>query len=193
VLNAATSTTTFAPTPNPAQLGQTVALKATVTASAGTPTGTVTFSIDGSTIGSATVTSGVASLTVPTAGLPTGTYAVVATYSGNSTIKGSSQTTNIVLQAAKSTVVVSGSPNPVTPGTTLTLKATVSGIDGTPTGTVTFYFGTLNLGSATLSGGAGSITLPTTGLPAGSYTITADYGGSSTYTTGSGSTSISVK
>ncbi len=67
-------------------------------------------------------------------------------------------------------------------GQQVTLSATVtaeSGSSGTPTGSVTFYDGTLNLGTVPLSGG--SATLPFSDLPVGTDAITAEYSGDSVF------------
>jgi hypothetical protein len=76
---------------------------------------------------------------------------------------------------------VSCSPNPATAGEQATCVATVSSQGGaTPTGSVSFSgFGGVSMGSVTLVGGAGSVTVTTqaTGgpLPVGSDVVTADY------------------
>ena len=60
-----------------------------------------------------------------------------------------------------------------TTGRQATLAATING--NSPTGTISFYAGSTLLGTATLSGGTGSIT---TALPnAGAYTVTLVYSG----------------
>ena len=60
----------------------------------------------------------------------------------------------------------------------MTLYAKVSTASGTPSGTVTFYNGTQDLGSATLNT-SGAATLTTFTLPVGTDSLTATYGGSS--------------
>jgi hypothetical protein len=76
---------------------------------------------------------------------------------------------------------VSCSPNPATTGEQATCVAKVSTQGGaTPTGSVSFSgFGGVSMGSVTLVGGAGSVTVTTqaTGgpLPVGSDVVTADY------------------
>ncbi|HVJ07236.1 MAG TPA: Ig-like domain-containing protein [Acidisarcina sp.] len=66
-------------------------------------------------------------------------------------------------------------------GSTVTLSATVTPASGstTPTGTVNFYTGTTLLGSAQLSNGVA--VLSTTALPVGTDSLTAQYGGSSSF------------
>ena len=87
-------------------------------------------------------------------------------------------------KAATTTSIVS-SKNPSTYKTSVTFTATVkSTTTGTPTGTVTFKNGGSTLGTGTLSGG--KATFKTSSLPVGTYSITAVYGGSTSY---NGSTS----
>ncbi len=74
-------------------------------------------------------------------------------------------------------------------GQQVTLTATVSpapGVSGTPTGSVTFYDGATDLGTASLIGN--TATLPVTNLPVGTDGITASYGGDSQFGTSASST-----
>jgi FtsP/CotA-like multicopper oxidase with cupredoxin domain len=87
-----------------------------------------------------------------------------------------------------STTKLTASASAIAPGATETFTATVTGGSGTPTGSVTFSNGSTSLGSATLNS-SGVATFSTTSLPAGTNSITAVYGGDSTY---SGSTSSAV-
>lgn len=82
------------------------------------------------------------------------------------------------------TTVVSGF-TPTTYGQSVTFTATVS--SASATGTVTFYDGPTTLGSAAIS--SGTAIFSTTALGAGSHSITASYGGDSSY---SGSTSPAI-
>ena len=67
---------------------------------------------------------------------------------------------------------------------TATVKAASPG-SGTPTGTVTFYDGTTDLGNGTLS--AGTATFSTTFVVVGSHSITAVYSGDTNFTTSTSS------
>ncbi len=90
--------------------------------------------------------------------------------------------------APSSTTVLVSSPNPSAVGQSVTFTATVTGPSGNttePTGLVSFFDGTITLGSGTLNG-SGVATYSTSELPAGSNSITAAYGGDSNF---SGSTS----
>jgi hypothetical protein len=74
----------------------------------------------------------------------------------------------------------------------VTLKATVAAIySGTPTGSVTFWYGNSNLGTGTLSGGVA--TLVTSALPSGTLTLKATYSGPYYFITSSGTASLLVK
>jgi hypothetical protein len=75
------------------------------------------------------------------------------------------------------TAALAASTTTTTTGTSVTLTATVA--PSAATGTVTFYDGTTSLGTGTLS--SGKATLSTSFSTAGTHSITAVYGGSSTY------------
>ena len=96
---------------NPSTLGQNVTLTATVTSSAGTPSGSVTF-YDGSTVlGSGNLSAGVASLS--TTGLSVGTHALTAVYSGSTSYAGStSAMVNEVVNPLTTTTTLQASPAP---------------------------------------------------------------------------------
>jgi uncharacterized repeat protein (TIGR03803 family) len=80
-------------TPNPVFLGNPVAITATVSSAAGTPTGSVTF-LDGTTaLGTFPLSGGVATLTTST--LTFGTHNITAVYSGDSTF--AMQTSSILV------------------------------------------------------------------------------------------------
>ncbi len=86
------------------------------------------------------------------------------------------------------------SPNPATTIDNITVDITVSGSDGTPTGTVTLTGGSYNSGAQTLSnGGSYTFTVPCGDLPIGTNdTLTANYSGNSTYATATNSATITV-
>jgi large repetitive protein len=104
VVDKASTTTTLLGAPNPANVGQTIALTATVTAvspGAGTPTGTVTFSEGAATLGTGTVSSGVATLNIST--LSAGGHTIIASYGGDPNFIASASAgfaQNVILPAA---------------------------------------------------------------------------------------------
>jgi hypothetical protein len=178
------TTTALVSSANPGLFGQSVTFMATVTANApgsGMPTGTVIF-LDGSTtLGTGTLNGGVASFS--TSSLATGTHSITASYGASSSYAGSTSAVLSESIVIATTTTLSSSINPSTFGQSVTFTATVKASSGTttPTGTVTFLDGNTTLGSATLSNG--KATFKTSTLAAGSHTITASYGGSSTFGT----------
>src|SRR5208282_2656678 len=167
--------TTLTSSLNPSNYGQTVMFTAAVTASAGTPTGTVIFYDSSAAIGSATLAGGSASISVSS--LAAGSQPITAAYQGSGGFAPSTSAvlTQVVNGVATATTITS-SPDPSSYGQTVTFTAAVTSSAGTPTGTVIFYDSSAEIGSATLSGGSASISVSS--LTAGSQPITAAYQGS---------------
>jgi uncharacterized repeat protein (TIGR03803 family) len=193
------STTTLTASPNPATVGQKVTLKATVTGSGSTPTGTIDYSVDSITFGSASLSSGVASFAATSNGIAPGVYPVVATYAGSSSYNGSaSKALNVTLNKAPTSTTLTASPTSVTPPADVTLTATVkrstSGATGDPTGSVTFSVGSVTIATVKLSAGVATLKASSAGQAAGSYPITAKYSGDpSDNSSTSSAVSVTVK
>jgi hypothetical protein len=82
------------------------------------------------------------------------------------------------------TTALTAAPDPVTPGATVKLTATVtkSGGSGTPTGTVSFLLGSMVLTTMPVpANGIVSFTASTSGIPNGDYNVTAAYNGDDTF------------
>ncbi len=206
--SALTTTTTL--TANPASIATTAStvLTATVKAASGTkaPAGTATFSLAGTTLGSANLvasgTSGIASFTLSGSKLLIGTNTITVVYAGSASFTGSSAMTNVTVTAPTGSVVttVSVSANPVTVSATgsTVITATVRPASGTvaPTGTVTFTSGnsTLGTGSLTASGASAVATLTVHGnqLASGLNTIKASYSGSTAFSASSGTVGVTL-
>jgi hypothetical protein len=185
------TTTAIAITPDTVGYGQTAALKATVTATSGTASGgLVTFKASGVTLGTCTIASGTCTFSASTLGQPLGTYAVTGTYAGTTGFNGStSPVVDATLEKSTTTTTLVITPSEITPPANATLTATVarpSGYAGHPGGTVKFYYGSEEIGSATVTNGVATLTHSSSGLPSGNYTITADYTGDSDDDTSSG-------
>ena len=196
----ANSTTTLVATPNPATVGQSVSLKATVTGSDGTPTGTVSYAVEGLELGSATLNSGAATLTASSNGQVPGKYPVIATYAGSSTYDSSKSAADpVTLNQAPTETTLKVSPTTVTPPGDATLTAAVtrstSGAKGTPTGSVTFYAdGSRALATVKMVDGVATLTASSKGIAAGKYTITAKYlGDGSDVTSTSAGVAVTVE
>ncbi len=187
---------------NPAVPGFKVNFTATISSTtAGTFTGTVTFFDGGTQIGTGAVSmdgqTGVAFFSTTT--LSAGNHTITAQYGGDANYSGS--TSPAVIQSisngalAVTTTSLASSLNPSTVGVSVTFTATVvptapSGSKpgaiadvtaATPTGSVTFKDGATTIGTGTLS--AGVATFSTAVLAQGTHSITAVYGGDTTYAT----------
>ncbi|MGA8763440.1 MAG: Ig-like domain-containing protein [Candidatus Sulfotelmatobacter sp.] len=87
VVNQAATTTVLTSQPNPSTAGQSVTLTATVTATPGVPTGTVTFKSGSRLLGRATLTNGVATLN--TVFSKPGSLSLTASYAGTANYQSS--------------------------------------------------------------------------------------------------------
>ncbi len=152
------------------------------------PSGTITFYNGPTSLGSATLASGAATITIST--LPVGTNSITAAYSGATSFNASSSgTVSVTVKSAvvSTSTTLHASASTVTQNSPVTLTATVSQASGTttPTGTVTFYNGTISLGSAALS--AGSASISTSSLPIGTDSVSAAYSGAVAFNASSSS------
>ncbi len=163
---------------NPAAFSTSVTFTATVPNGA---TGTVTFYDAGTSIGTGSVTAGVATYTTST--LSVGTHSITATYGGDSNYSTVTSTAvSQVITQGTATVSISGAPNPSSYGNNVAMTITVTGQNGViPTGSVTLMDGGTALGSALTLDGAGKATFSVSTLTAGSHTITATYSGDANY------------
>jgi uncharacterized protein (TIGR03437 family) len=136
----------------------------------------VTFNDGASTLGTGTLSSGVATFFTKT--LSTATHSITAVYSGDSNYSTSTSTTfSEVVGLATTSTALTASPNPSTPGQTVTFTATVT--PSAATGTVTFNDGASTLGTGTLSSGVATFSTKT--LSTATHPITAVYSGDSNY------------
>lgn len=183
--------------------GQPITLNATVAASSGTPTGSVTLLVDGVQTGVAPLNStGVATFQLAS-GLTGGNHALMAIYNGTSAFNGSVSSLLTVVVAKAPTVTTLAVTPPYTDplsalsGNTVSLTAAISSTGvGIPTGTVTFTSNGKTLSSAPVlpaSGGLYEASMSTTTLAVGSDAIVATYSGDPNYITStSGSTTVTV-
>jgi trimeric autotransporter adhesin len=180
--------------------GTAVAITATVslpTGSTVTPTGAVTFLVNGTTYATVNLVNGSASTSIT--GLPAQSNTIGATYSGDDNYAGSTAAavTVVVTLAPTTTSLVStvSSTTPVPPGTSVTLTANVSASvsSSKPTGTVNFVSNGTTLATAVVNNSTGVASVTTSTLPAGTYAVTAFYSGDSGFAaSSSGSIMISI-
>jgi uncharacterized repeat protein (TIGR01451 family) len=173
------TTTSLTSSANPALFGQSIVFTATVNCSSSAPTGTVTFKKFSTILGTGTLgTGGTATFTTST--LPVGRQTITAVYSGDGNC-GTSNATYSEAIKLPSAVTMTSTLNPSIFGQSVTFNANVSSSGGgTPSGTVTFKNNGTILGSTALDA-SGNASFTTSTLTVGTHSITASYGGSSTY------------
>lgn len=156
--------------------GALVTLTATVTG--GSPTGTVTFFDGGVEMATIAVTTNQAVHTTST--LIAGAHSLSATFNptgGFVTSSSSAVAHTVDTGTTDTSTVLTTSAASVVAGTDVTFTATVS---NATSGSVVFRDGVVTLATVAVSGG-GVATLTTSGLAAGSHSITADYLGTTVF------------
>jgi hypothetical protein len=181
------TTTRLTASPNPGIAGQPITFTATVSpVPTGTPSGTLSLYNGTTLLGTATVNqSGVAAYT--TSSLAHGSYSVTAVYSGNTGFATSTSSPLIEtitgVRLTATTTTLAASLNPAVVGQSVAFAATVTPAPtGVPAGTMSFYAGTILLGTGTVKN-TGAATFTTSSLAAGSYSITAVYSGNAGFET----------
>jgi hypothetical protein len=154
-------------TSGPSTFGQSVTITASVPAG---PTGTVTITSGGVTLGSGTITSSNGTVTITTTILPVGSDVITANYVGDATNNSATGTVTQTVTKASPTETLVSSLNPSNFNQSVTFTAT---LPTNTTGTVTFTSGATTIGTSTLSSGTASIVTST--LPVGADPITAVY------------------
>jgi hypothetical protein len=179
-VNKANTSVALASGANPSAYGSSVTFTATVTPAAAT--GTVTFTDGGTTLGTGTISGGIA--TYSTSALAASSHSITASYSGDTNYNNSASTTlTQTVNKANTTVALASGANPSAYGSSVTFTATVT--PATATGTVTFTDGSTTLGTGTISGG--TATYSSLSLSVGPHSITASYGGDANYNSGASS------
>ncbi len=172
------TTLAVAASPNPALYGSAVTVTATVSGIRFCKNGTVTFS-EGTPLAAPqhTDADGAAHITIPPI-ISRGTHTITASFVPDSPdfCAGSDGSVDLVVQLAQSSVALTASPNPASPGELVTFTATVTA--QTPatcrSGSVVFKEGsTLLSGNPTDSNGV--VTYKTSTLTLGTHSITAEF------------------
>ena len=100
----------------------------------------------------------------------------------------SSNATNVgVTPLAASTTTIAATPNPATPGATITIVATVSS-SSAPVGVVTFYDGTASLGTALVSNSLASLSVSSFTAAYTTHQLSASYAGDAIHAASQSST-----
>lgn len=174
VLSVEPTTTTLTSGLNPSPFGTAVTFTATV-AAADAVTGTVSF-LDGSVSLCADVpltAANTATCTVSTLAL--GNHNIVANYSGDAANNDSTANLTQVVKQQPAVVLQVGPPGAIGGGN-VTLTATITATTGVPTGTITFFDGTTQVGTANINA-SGVATMTTNTLGGGDHVLTAQYDG----------------
>ena len=178
------TTTTLLSSANPSLGGQSVTFTATVSSIKAGATGSVTFQDGANVLGTVALSNGVAALS--TSSLAVASHNITAVYSGDTLHVGG--TSNIVSQLVNlvpTTTSVATSLSPSSYGQSITFTASVAGIIGIPTGTITFEDSGNIIGTVNFDGR--SVILITTALAAGPHSIGAVYSGDATHQTSASS------
>lgn len=175
----------------------------TVTASVtaeGSPTGTVTVANGATTLATANVASGKATLTIPGTALAVGSHQLKLAYSGDGATAGSESMVKVTIAKAgeeppapaRAQVKVGVQPRKITSGTRATLIVQVSASGVRPTGTIRVTRGKKIIATGTLNrAGKAVIKLPR--LSAGKHKVKVAYSGSSVVQNASKTITINVK
>jgi large repetitive protein len=184
VIQQIATATTLSADHNPIFAGATLNLTAVVTVVGGvTPvplTGKVAFS-EGTTRYGSVVLDATGHATLALSTLSAGTHSLVADYRGSTDYAISSSTILVqVVQSTDSTIILSSAAATTLAGEPTALTANVTTGTGIPTGMVTFKDGGATIGLATLNA-QGSANFTTSILAVGVHTLTAAYGGDTSY------------
>jgi hypothetical protein len=166
----------------PSRFGESVTFTAAMSAvapGAGTPTGTVTFVIDGGAPQNVALSGGMAGLVTSTLAVGPHTIAVSYTGDANFAAAAASLAGGQEVIASDTTTTLSSSANPTAFGSDVTISAIVAPVApgaGVPDGSVAFVVDGGAPQNVALSGGSASLTL--SGLDVGNHSVAASYSGS---------------
>ncbi len=163
----------FAPTTPTDSSARITANVAAAPGNSGNPTGTVTFLDGSSSLGTAPLVNGSAAVDAVLSGVRS--HNITASYTGDAVFLASSDNIGVQVTALP-TMLNLVAPANATPGSAVTLTATVNSTQGIPTGQIVFHDGSTSLGTAPLDG-TGVATLRINTLTAGAHSLTASYTG----------------
>ncbi|MFY9224977.1 MAG: Ig-like domain repeat protein, partial [Blastocatellia bacterium] len=184
VVNKANTSSVVTSSLNPSNFNQLVTFTATVradTPAPGLPTGIVQFKDGANNLGNPVSLDGKGKAQLSTSILTGGSHSITVVYNGDTSFNASTsviftQTVNPIA----STTTLTVTPTTSVFGQAVSLSATVTGVGGTPTGTIQFKDGVTNLGSpVTLASGSASVQVST--LTTGSHSLTAVYSGDNNF------------
>jgi hypothetical protein len=169
-----------------------LAVTIAVSASSGTPTGTVTLSGGGYASAATALTSGKATITIPADKLTFGTDTLRASFGGGGNYAAATGTATVTVTKLTPTVTVTPASASIARAASLSVKITVKATAGTPTGTVTLAGGGYTSTATTLANGVATIVIPADKLTVAADTLTATYSGDANDNTASGHVAVTV-
>ena len=169
-------------------VGQSLKVSVGVTGNSANPTGTATVKA-GTYTASAALSNGKTSFTVPAGSMSPGTDTISVMYSGDKYYGAATGTATLNVARTTPTVRLTTSASVVAVGSSVTARVAVSGPTGTPTGSVTLRAGSYQ-STAALASGIVTFTIPSGSLALGTHPVSASYGGSTYYLSGSASVSL---
>lgn len=199
VVNKAATAAVLTALPHTTVSGEAATLTAVVSVpapGAGRPSGSFTFKVGTTVLGTAAVTAATGTATLVVASLPVGIADLTATYGGDDNfLPSASPAGAALLTVAKAAVVVTVTPNvnPSRSGQEVTFAVLVVAASpgvGIPTGTLTLRDGAVTLAILELVAGRASVTVPS--LPVASHSLVATYGGDARFLAGTGGVTQSV-
>ena len=181
--------------PEPSAIGQPFTVTAILGPPPGStqiPMGTITYSIDRVTVGTANLSNGTASLTLGSV-LSLGTHQISAYWPGDSNYPSIILRTTHTVTKIPVTVDLKAQPNPATVGQNVTLTFSFANVvtnpSFPPTGTYTVLDGTTTIGTGTISAVNNTFTLSGPFSPAGTHTFTVNYSGDTNHASSTASLS----
>lgn len=193
IRRAVTTSTHIVASTNPAALGQSVTLTATVRAGRGVPTGQVLFK-DGKTVLATVPLDAYGSASFANSDLKPGRHGITAAYQGDSTFAASARGLMLRVAKGQTTTTLLVSPDRSVRGQTVTVLASVAAtvaVPYTPTGKVVFRDGAKILATFNLdANGEASLTVST--LSIGKHRITASYLGDGNFRASTSATVLEI-
>jgi hypothetical protein len=182
---------TLTASPEPSTISKPFSLAATLTPpSPATLKGNVEFSIDGSDIGSATLSANVAAFPVSTP-LAIGTHSLTAIWLGDSTYPAVTLSATHTVIGYPLAISLTALPNPAAVGQFVTVTGSITGAnnsDPAPSGTYTLTDNGVTIGN----GNALTFTLTRGFAPGGNHTLTLTYSGDAFHNSASTSTILTI-
>jgi hypothetical protein len=173
--------------------GQNYQCTVNLSSNGGTPTGAITYSLDGISAASLALSAGNTQFTLSTPAVGSHSVAIGYAQQGNYAAA-TTATENFTVTAAPVVVALTPSSWHTKASSGVTLQAEVSSWSaGAPNsnGTISFYDGSTLLASVPVDAG-GKATFSSTDLSVGSHIITATYAGGTNYATGTASVTITL-